>query len=251
MELKGKVALVTGASGGIGRESALDFARHGADVVVINRREKEGVQTVNMIKELGRRAFFLKADVANEGECRGMVDEALSKFGRLDFAFNNAGIEGEFGPVEGQSVENFRKVIDINVLGVMLSMKYEIPAIRKSGGGAIVNNASIAGTIGMPNGAVYIASKHAVIGMTRCAALEVAKEKIRINCVSPGAIQTEMWERFTDFDQSKQEYMIGLHPVGRVGTPFEIASAVTYLCSPGASFITGTNLVIDGGFTAQ
>jgi len=251
LDFSGKVALITGGTVGIGRETAAYLAALGAKVVFTGRREDEGARTLEIIQRTGAEAQFIKADVASESDCKRMVDQTIKAFGRLDLAFNNAGIEGEFAPVEEQTTENFKKVMDINVLGVMLSMKYEIPAMRRSGGGAIVNNSSIAGAIGMPTGAVYIASKHAVVGLTKSAALEMAKEKIRVNAVSPGAIKTEMWERFTDSDKQKQEYMIGLHPIGRAGNPVEIAQAVAFLCSDQASFITGTNLFVDGGFTAQ
>ncbi len=247
----GKVALVTGATTGIGRSTALYFANLGAKVAITGRRKDEGEKTLKMIEAAGSEGIFIKADVSNEADCKMMVAETIKIFGRLDAAFNNAGIEGEFGPVEAVTSENFHNVMNINVLGVIMSMKYEIAAMRKSGGGAIVNNASIAGSIGMANGSIYIASKHAVLGLTKSAALEVAKSNIRINAVSPGAIVTDMWDRFTESDKEKQNYMIGLHPVGRAGKPEEIAHAVAFLCAEEAGFITGTNLQIDGGFTAQ
>lgn len=247
----GKVALVTGATSGIGQSTALYFANLGAKVVITGRREDEGQKTLKMIQAAGSEGLFIKTDVSKQSDCQMMVAQTMKTFGRLDAAFNNAGIEGEFSPVENVTAENFHNVMNINVLGVLMSMKYEIAAMRKSGGGAIVNNASVAGSIGMANGSIYIASKHAVLGLTKSAALEVAKDKIRINAVSPGAVATDMWERFTDSDKEKQNYMIGLHPVGRAGKPEEIASAVAYLCAPEAGFITGTNLQVDGGFTAQ
>lgn len=251
MRYKGKVALITGGSTGIGREAAILLAKQGARVAITGRRAAQGAETVALIEQADGEAIFIKADSQIEDDCRRMVDETVARFGRLDAAFNNAGVEGEFAPVEQQQAINFHHVMNINVLGVLLSMKYQIPALRRSGGGAIVNNASVAGTIGMPTGSVYIASKHAVIGLTKSAALEVARENIRINAVSPGAIQTDMWERFTGADAAKQDYMIGLHPIGRAGKPLEIAQAVAFLCSEEASFITGTNLCVDGGFTAQ
>lgn len=251
MRYKGKVALITGGSTGIGREAAILLAKQGARVAITGRRAAQGAETVALIEQADGEAIFIKADSQIEDDCRRMVDETVARFGRLDAAFNNAGVEGEFAPVEQQQAINFHHVMNINVLGVLLSMKYQIPALRRSGGGAIVNNASVAGTIGMPTGSVYIASKHAVIGLTKSAALEVARENIRINAVSPGAIQTYMWERFTGADAAKQDYMIGLHPIGRAGKPLEIAQAVAFLCSEEASFITGTNLCVDGGFTAQ
>lgn len=246
-----RVALITGGTSGIGREAAVLFAKAGAKVVVTGRRETEGQETVRFVRDVGGEGLFIQADVSREEDCRAMVDHAMKTFGRLDFAFNNAGIEGQMVPVTEQSVENFHKVMDINVLGVLLSMKYEIAAMRKTGGGAIVNNASIAGLIGMPSGSVYIASKHAVIGLTKSAALEVAKEGIRVNAVSPGAIETPMYDRFTGDEAETKARLASFHPVGRAGVPTEIAKAVEFLCSDGASFITGTNLVVDGGYTAQ
>lgn len=178
-----------------------------------------------------------------------MVDELMSKFGRLDYAFNNAGYEGSLGPITEQTLENYQAILNVNVIGVFLSMKYQIPAMRASGAGAIVNNASIAGVIGMAGGSPYIASKHAVLGMTKCAALECAKENIRVNAVSPAAIETEMYDRFTGNDSDTKKQLAALHPMGRVGKPEEIASSVLFLCSPAASFITGANLMVDGGYS--
>src|SRR5947209_13421130 len=175
--LNGKVALITGGTGGIGRAAALEFARQGAKVAVTGRREKEGLETVELVKKAGGEAIFLRADASKEEDARRMVEETLRKFGRLDFAFNNAGVEGALGrPTHESTVENYRHGFDINVLGVLLSMKYEVPALLKTGGGAIVNNASIGGVVAMPGVGVYIASKHAVIGLTKTAALEYAKQ---------------------------------------------------------------------------
>ena len=249
--MKGKVILITGATSGIGRETAVEFGLRGASVFVVGRRETEGLETVTAVEKTGAKASFFKADVSIEEDCANMVQACLSKFGRLDFAFNNAGIEGILTPIVEQTPENFRQVIDINVLGVLLSMKYEIPALRATGGGAIVNTASIAGHIGMPGMASYAASKHAVIGITKVAALETARENIRINSISPAAIETDMYARFTNNDKATQEYLGNLHPVGRTGKSSEISGAVVFLCSPEASFITGTDLRLDGGFTAQ
>ena len=183
--------------------------------------------------------------------CEEPVKATVDHFGRLDYAFNNAGIEGQMTPVVEQTTENFRSVMDTNVLGVIFSMKYQIPALLKSGGGAIVNNASIASTIAMPGMSVYAASKAAVAAATRTAALEVAPQGIRVNAVSPAAIRTDMYDRFTGGDKATQDHFVSLHPIGRLGTPEEIASVVTFLCSDDASFITGVNYMIDGGFTAQ
>lgn len=250
--MKGKVAIITGGTGGIGRSAAVEFARRGVTVVVTGRRETEGLETVKLIEQAGAKGLFIKADASKEADTRRTVDETVSKFGRLDYAFNNAGIEGKVAtPVVEQTEENYRQTFDVNVLGVMLSMKHQIPAMLKNGGGAIVNNASIAGTIGMPGISVYIASKHAVLGLTKSAALEVAKLGIRVNAVSPAAIQTNMLDRFTDSFGGPQamEYMASLHPIGRVGRVEEVARAVVWLCSDDSSFVTGHNLNVDGGFT--
>jgi NAD(P)-dependent dehydrogenase (short-subunit alcohol dehydrogenase family) len=247
----GKVALVTGGTSGIGRSSAVAFAKEGAKVVVAGRREKEGAETVALIQKAGSEGLFVKTDVSQESDVVALIEKTIKSFGRLDAAFNNAGVEGAtFVPIHQQTVENYHHVFNINVLGVLLSMKYQIPAMLKNGGGAIVNNSSVAGVVGMGTMGVYVASKHAVVGLTRSAALEVAKEKIRINAVSPGAIETEMFDRFAA-QGSTREMLANLTPNGRVGTSEEIAAAVVFLCSPAASYITGTNLMVDGGWTAQ
>ncbi len=249
MHMKDKVVLVTGGTSGIGRATAVEFAKHGAKVVITGRREKEGKETVSFIQKAGSEGLFVQADVSKEEDCKRMVQATVQKFDRLHYAFNNAGIEGALGPIVEQSFENFRNVLDINVIGVAMSMKYEIPAILKSGGGAIVNNASVASVIGMAGASAYIASKHAVAGLTRSTALEVAKEGIRINTISPAAVVTDMWERFTGGNSQMQKQMEQMHPVGRVGQPEEIAKTVVFLCSNDASFITGVNLMVDGGLT--
>lgn len=249
-EFKGKVALVTGGTSGIGRVTAVALGREGARVVVTGRREAEGAAVVKEIGAAGGQGWFVKGDVSVEADVKRMVDETVSKFGRLDLAFNNAGIEVT-GAIHEARVEDYRKCFDINVLGVLLSMKHEIPAMLKGGGGAIVNNASVAGTIGMPGAGVYIASKHAVLGLTKSAAMETAKQNIRINAVSPAAIQTDMFDRFVgggpETDGAK--YMTSLHPVGRVGRPEEIARPVLFLLSSASSFMTGHDLKVDGGLT--
>lgn len=244
-----KVALVTGGTSGIGRATAVAFAREGAKVVVAGRRDKEGHETVNLIKQAGGEGLFVRTDISNESDVAHLIEKTVSTYGRLDYAFNNAGVEAKAAPVVDATGTDYQFVFDVNVKGVLLSMKYEIPAMLKHGSGSIVNTSSIAGTIGMPAFSIYVASKHAVLGLTKCAALEVAKQGIRVNAVSPGAIETEMFTRFAggkDSDMSK--YLASLHPVGRIGTSDEVASAVIYLSSPGASFITGHDLVIDGGF---
>ncbi len=251
-----KVVLVTGGSSGIGRTTAIAFAREGAKVVVTSRRENEGKETVRLMKEVGSEGLFIRTDVSKEGDVKAMVEATVKAYGRLDYAFNNAGIEGNAAPLAEQTVDNYEAVLGINVRGVFLSMKYEIPQMLKNGRGAIVNMSSIAGLIGFPGFSLYIASKHAVLGLTKTAALEYAKSGIRINAVSPAVIETDMVDRFigkigVGKEGETRQQLAAMHPIGRTGKPEEIASAVLYLCSDGASFVTGQALTIDGGYTAQ
>lgn len=248
---EGKVALVTGGTSGIGRASAIDFAKKGAKVVITGRREEQGRETVDLVTKAGGAAQFFRTDTSSEEDCKKMVENTVEKFGRLDFAFNNAGIEGVGAPITDQTNENFNKVMNINALGVMNSMKYEIPAMIKNGGGAIVNNASIASIIGMPGMSVYAASKWAVAGLSKVAALEWSAQGVRVNAVSPAAVRTEMWDRFVGGNKEMEAQLTAAHPIGRVGIPEEIAAAVSFLCSAEAGFVTGINMPIDGGFTAQ
>ena len=192
-QFTGKVALITGGNAGIGRTTAIEFAKQGAQVVVSARREKEGLDVIAEIKALGGNAIFVKTDVSQAREVKAMIDQTLATFGRLDYAFNNAGIEQVLTPLPDQTEETYDQIMDINVKSVWLSLKHEIPAMLKTGGGAIVNNSSIAGLIGYPTMPIYVASKHAVIGMTKAVALEYAKQSVRINAVAPGAIETRMF----------------------------------------------------------
>jgi NAD(P)-dependent dehydrogenase (short-subunit alcohol dehydrogenase family) len=248
-----KVALVTGGTSGIGSAAAIAFAREGSKVVVSGRREKEGNDVVSLIKRNGGEGTFVKADVSSEADVSALVAKTLSVYGRLDAAFNNAGIEGDVGKqTHEQSVENYRAVMDINVLGVLLAMKHEVSAMLNNGGGAIVNNSSVGGLIGFPGVGVYVASKHAVIGLTKTAALEYAAQGIRVNAVSPGGIETPMFDRFAvAIGSDAHDQFVDLHPIGRMGRPEEIAEAVLWLCSDKASFVTGHTLVADGGLTAR
>lgn len=246
----GKVVLITGGGRGIGLASALAFGREGAKVVVGNRNADEGRGAVEQLKKLGAEATFLRTDVAVASEIEALVDHAVKTFGRLDVAFNNAGIEGKFGPFVEQTEENYQQVMDINVRGVWLSMKYEVPAMLKTGGGSIINTSSIGGSIAFPGAGVYVASKHAVNGLTKSVALEYAKSGIRVNAVSPGSIETSMLDRVTGSEEVKAGFA-AMHPIGRVGLPEEVATAVLWLASSESSFVTGHDLLVDGGFTAQ
>ncbi|ELZ77890.1 3-oxoacyl-ACP reductase [Haloferax gibbonsii ATCC 33959] len=246
--IDGKVALVTGAASGIGRATALRFAEEGAMVALSDVQVDAGEQVVREIESEGGDAAFFEADSSKESDVASLVDRAVSEFGGLDFAHNNAGIEGTPGPIAEMSIEDFQRVIDINLTGVFLGLKYEIPRLVENGGGAIVNTSSVAGLTGGANLAHYYAAKHGVIGLTRSAALEVAAENVRVNAVCPGVIETPMIERFTAGDDEARAGLLEDEPIGRLGKPEEIASAVVYLCSDDASFVTGHPMVVDGGY---
>ena len=247
----GKVVLVTGGTSGIGKATAIAFAKEGAKVVLSGRREAEGQAVVEEIKKAGGSAMFVQADVAKEADVKRLVEQTVAKFGRLDVAFNNAGVEWT-GVLTSVSEADYRRLFDVNVWGVLASMKYEILAMLKTGGGAIVNTSSIAGHIGMGGVSVYIASKHAVEGLTKSAALEFAKQGIRVTAVAPAGIVTEMADRFLGGGDSEQAKAFGaMHPVGRMGHAEEVAEAVLYLASDTAKFTTGISLPVDGGWLAQ
>lgn len=249
-EFENKVALVTGGNSGIGQATALAFARKGAYVVIASRRVEEGEQTVQLIKDAGSEAIFVKTDVTKAADVENLISKTVKAYGRLDYAFNNAGVEGIIGPSIEQTEDNWNNIIDTNLKGIWLSMKYEIPPMLKQGGGAIVNNASVGGVIGIMYGSIYCASKHGVIGLTKAVALEQAQTGIRINAVCSGAIETPMAKRAYNTEEF-HAHMLAKHPIGRFGQPEEVANAVVWLCSDGASFITGHPLLIDGGFAAQ
>jgi NAD(P)-dependent dehydrogenase (short-subunit alcohol dehydrogenase family) len=246
-----KVVLITGATSGIGKVSALAFGKAGAKVIVSGRRETEGQAVVAEIKAAGGEATFVKADVAVEADVAALVAKTVATYGRIDIAFNNAGVEIT-GPIVDATEADYRRAFDINVWGVLTSMKHEIPVMLKQGTGVIINTSSVAGHVGMAGASIYVASKHAVEGLTKASAMEYAKQGIRINAVAPAAIETDMLDRFTGGgNEDAMSYMRSLHPVGRLGRSEEIANAVLFLASDAASFITGTSLNVDGGFLAQ
>jgi NAD(P)-dependent dehydrogenase (short-subunit alcohol dehydrogenase family) len=247
-----RTVIVTGGTSGIGKATALAFSQQGANVVVSGRRISEGENVVREITSAGGNALFVRTDVSREEDIIALVKKTVATFGALHIAFNNAGSEGQQGLLTTeQTVEHYRQVCDINICGVLLSMKHEIPAMLRSGGGAIVNNSSAAGHLGFPGASVYVASKWAVIGLTKSAALEFARQGVRVNSVSPGPIQTEMFDRAFEGQTDLKKAVEAQIPSGRVGTPEEIASAVLWLSSPGAAFTTGQDILIDGGFSAQ
>lgn len=249
--LDGKVALVTGAGSGIGRASALAFAGEGAKVVVADVQVKGGDETVKMIKDIGGEAIFVKADVSKASDIENLIRTAVSKYKRLDCAHNNAGIEGASASTADCTEENWDRVIDINLKGVWLCMKYEIPQMLRQGKGAIVNTSSVAGLVGFRDMPAYCASKGGIIALTRGAALEYAARGIRINAVCPGVIRTPMVDRVTGGKPEAEAPFVVLEPVGRMGTPEEVADVVVWLCSDKASFVTGHPMVVDGGLISQ
>lgn len=250
-QVQGKVALVTGGASGIGRATALVFAREGAKVVVSDVVSSGGEETVALIKGAGGDALFVKADVAQPAEVDALISRVVTAYGRLDCAFNNAGIEGVMATTVECTEENWDRTLAINLKGVWLCIKAEIAQMLKQGGGAIVNTASVAGLVGFAGLPAYVASKHAVVGLTKTAALEYAKSGIRINAVCPGVIHTPMVERLFRDNPQAGERIAALEPVGRLGKPEEIAEAVVWLCSDAASFVTGLPMAVDGGLIAQ
>jgi NAD(P)-dependent dehydrogenase (short-subunit alcohol dehydrogenase family) len=249
--LQDRIALVTGAGSGIGRATSLAFAREGAKVAVVDITDG-GEQTVRMIEDTGGEAIFIRADMSQRQQVESMVQQVIDTYGRIDCAHNNAGIAGDDRSLTHEySEEEWDKLMDLNLKGVWLSMKNEIPHMLRQGKGAIVNTASVAGLVGMRINAAYIASKHGVNGLTKIAALEYADKGIRINSVCPGYIQTPAIERTMSRFSEFEEKAIASEPIGRMGRPSEIGEAVVWLCSDAASFVTGNNMVVDGGFTAQ
>ncbi|MGB0388730.1 MAG: SDR family oxidoreductase [Ardenticatenaceae bacterium] len=249
--LKDKVALVTGGSSGIGRATALLFAREGAKVVVADIQVEGGEETVGMIQEGGGEAIFVKADVSKSADVQAMINQTVEHYGRLDCAFNNAGIGGVPAPIADHEEEHWDRVIGINLKGVWLCMKYEVAQMLKQGGGTIVNTASVVGLVGTANMTPYVASKHGVVGLTKTVALEYAQANIRVNAVCPGVIHTPMIDRFTGGSPEALAQVVAMEPVGRVGKPEEVAEVVVWLSSDAASFVTGHPMAVDGGFVAQ
>lgn len=249
--MSGKVAIVTGGGSGIGRATALRFAEEGAAVAVADVDVEGGEETVRLVEEAAGEVIFVETDVSKAADAARLVTETVETFGRLDYAFNNAGIEGPMAATADLSEAEWRQVLDVNLTGVWLGMRHQIPAMLNNDGGAIVNTSSVAGLVGFRDLAPYVASKHAVLGLTKTAALEYSAQGIRVNAVSPGVIDTPMVARAFEDDPAAREQYEAAEPIGRLGTPEEVANAVVWLCSDDASFVTGFPMAVDGGYVAQ
>ncbi|MEY3321562.1 MAG: hypothetical protein RLZZ417_1145 [Bacteroidota bacterium] len=246
---KGKVALVTGGSYGIGRATALAFSNQGATVIVADW--EDGSETMELIKKNGGSGIFIKGDISKPGDVNILMDTILNNYGRLDFAVNNAGIEGVSSPIDSCTLENWNHVLNVNLTGTFLCMKGETQIMLKQGEGVIINIASVAGLVGFEGIPAYVASKHALVGLTKNAALDYATKGIRVNAICPGVIRTPMIDRFTGKDKNIEAQFAKTQPIGRLGEPEEIADAVLWLCSKGGSFITGAAIPVDGGWVAK
>jgi NAD(P)-dependent dehydrogenase (short-subunit alcohol dehydrogenase family) len=244
------VVLITGALTGIGRAAAVVFAQEGARIVVSGRRDKQGQELAAELQGLGAEAIFVRTDVRNDDDVRSLVDQTVKRFGRLDIAVNNAGTEGAPGPVMEQTAESFAATFDTNVLGTLLSMKHELRAMLPQGSGSIVNVSSAYGSVGAAGASVYVASKHAVEGLTKSAALEVAGTGVRVNVVAPGTTDTGMLTRFTSTDENKAA-LVSTVPVKRLAAPEEIAQVIAFVASANASYMTGASIPVDGGMVAD
>jgi len=249
--VEGKVALVTGGGSGIGRATALAFAREGARLVVVDVNAEPGRETVDQIETAGGQAEFVRADVSRATDVQAMIDQAVASFGRIDCAFNNAGIGSTGVPLHEETEAEYDLVLSINLRGVWLCMKAEIDQMLKQGSGAIVNTASVAGLIGLRGSGSYVAAKHGVVGLTRTAALELAQSNIRVNAVCPGLVRTPLVGRGIARMPGREAMLLANEPIGRYAEPSEIAEAVIWLCSDAASFVTGHPMVVDGGWVAQ
>ena len=246
-----QTVLITGALTGIGRAAAFAFASQGAQLVVSGRRAAEGAALVAELGKAGGKAVFVLADVRDEAQVKALVDAAVKTFGRLDVAVNNAGTEGQTGPITQATLDTYAATFDTNVKGVLLSMKYQMAVMAGQGGGSIINLSSVAGHVGIAGAAIYAASKHAVEGLTRSAALEVAGLGVRVNAVAPGPVQTDMLDRFTGRNEAAKAGFLSMVPAKRAGTVEEIAAAIVYLASPASAYVNGQILTLDGGLTAQ
>lgn len=249
-EFDGKVALVTGASSGIGRSTAILYAKYGAHVVVSDVDAHGGEETVEMINQAEGKAIFVRTDVSKFDECQSLVQQTMDRFGRLDFACNNAGIGGESNPVAEMSEEAWNRVISINLSGVFYCMHHEIKAMLQNGGGSIVNMSSILGQVGFAGSSAYVSTKHGILGLTRTAALEYSKAGVRVNAVGPAFIVTPMIQGITA-DPNVEKMLVAAHPIGRLGKPEEVAELVIWLSSDKASFVSGGYYPVDGGYLAQ
>lgn len=249
--IAGKVALVTGAGSGIGRASALAFAQAGAHVVASDIDPDSGAETARLVEQAGQPGLFVRCDVTDGRQVQALVSQTVERFGALHFAHNNAGMLGDVGPTADCTEDNFSRVLQLNLTGIFLCMKYEVPALLRAGGGAIVNTSSGSGLVGTPGLPAYAASKHGVVGLTKSAALEYVRQGIRINAVCPGVTRTAMLEGFMGGDQDREDAVKEANPSGRLGTPEETANAVVWLCSDRASFINGAMLSVDGGAVAK
>lgn len=261
-QLENKVIVITGGSSGIGKATALLFAKKGAKVGIASRRKKEAEKTIKEIQDLGTEGLFVQTDVTKENEVENFINETVQTFGKINYAFNNVGTLGILADQVDYSQDNWNQIMETNLKGIWLTMKYEIPQMLKQGGGAIVNNASIGGIVGSRNAGVknikpqrnvpfYCASKHGVIGLTKSLALEYAQSGIRINAICPAGVETEMFKRLIGGNEEIKAKIAAAHPIGRISKPEEIAEAVLWLCSDSSSFVIGHSLVLDGGFTIQ